>query len=214
MVLKIYKTNNPPLWIDLLHRSTTRRPSRITLVIAERSARASVGSSHRRQLGQPTSSSAELVLVVTVLLRVPAGAALALVSARHLRLVALAVVLQAVRLLAMAALLVLTLHLRHPPTLRGHSDLGLEGVRVSVEAGADGLAALVLVLDVVEAVLAVAVQTELAEGEALTVELQTLGFGAVARLLLGGRLAWLGPAGCGSTEVGSEDGAASGVACL
>ena len=60
--------------------------------------------------------------------------------------------------------------------------LGFEGVWVPVEALLDGLLALLLVLQVVEAVVAVAVEAELPVGEAVAVQLQALRLGAVARL--------------------------------
>ena len=64
------------------------------------------------------------------------------------------------------------------------SDLGLEGVRVPLETLLHRLLSLLLVIPVVAAVAAVAVFAELTVREAVTVQLEALRLGAVARLPL------------------------------
>jgi len=148
-----------PLRVGRLSRHS---PARIALIVAERRAAARICCRHSCELSQSSRPAGELVLelVVAVLLRVPAGAALAAVRAGHLRLVALAVVLQAVGLLAVAALLVEALHVQVATDLGGNADLRLEGAGVALQGGLDGAGALLLVLEVVVAVLAVAVQAK------------------------------------------------------
>ena len=60
--------------------------------------------------------------------------------------------------------------------------LGFEGVGIPVQTLLDLLLALLLVLQVVETVVAVAVEAKLSVGEAIAVQLQALRLGAVARL--------------------------------
>lgn len=95
-------------------------------------------------------------------------------------LVALAVVLQATRPLAVAALAVPPVRL----ALLAFADFGLESLGVAVQARLDGFETLRLVLQVVEAVVAVAAVAELAVCEAVAVpegQKQNLGF-AVCRV--------------------------------
>lgn len=90
-------------------------------------------------------------------------------------LVALAVVLQATRPLAVAAFAVPPVRL----ALLAFADFGLESLGVAVQARLDGFETLRLVLQVVEAVVAVAAVAELAVCEAVAVpegQKQNLGF--------------------------------------
>lgn len=144
-------------------------------------------------------------LPLAALLKVLAVGAAAAVTAENLRLVALAVVLQAAAALAAAALDVLPLR-RVAPRRRGGGgegaagsiaraagsvakvgdggvgNLGVEGGGVAVQRQANRLLPRVLIGEVVAAADAVAVVAKLAVGEALAVQLQTLRAGAVARL--------------------------------
>lgn len=104
-------------------------------------------------------------------------------------LVALAVVLQATRPLAVAALAVPPVRL----ALLAFADFGLESLGVAVQARLDGFETLRLVLQVVEAVVAVAAVAELAVCEAVAVpegQKQNLGFAVcrASRVACGGFL--------------------------
>ena len=114
---------------------------------------------------------------------------LARVRALDTRLKALAVFLEAPRLLAVAAAVMRT------RCLLGARDLWPERLLVALERGLDGLLAQLVVLGIIEAALAVAPVAVLARREALTVELEASAVAAIARLALlsnrGGRLAAL-----------------------
>lgn len=68
--------------------------------------------------------------------------------------------------------------------LRELADLGLEGLRVTLEYLLDGLVPLVLALQRVETVETVAVVAEGAHRETVTVQLQTHRLGTIARLTI------------------------------
>jgi hypothetical protein len=98
------------------------------------------------------------------LLDVAAADALAVVRARDLGLVALAVVFQAARALAVAPLVVAAF-----VADVSLADLRPERVRVALQTRLDRRLAVLLVLQVVEAVVAVAHVAELAVGEAVAI---------------------------------------------
>jgi hypothetical protein len=120
-------------------------------------------------------------LLLHRILDVPAPHAFAIVRTRDLRLVTLAVVLQTAGPLAVAPFRVLPDRAVPRHVLR-LADLRPEGVRVPLQTRLDRPLPVVLVLQVVEAVHAVAHVAELAVGEAVAVQLQALALGAVARL--------------------------------
>lgn len=116
-------------------------------------------------------------------------------------LVALAVVLQATRPLAVAAFAVPPVRL----ALLAFADFGLESLGVAVQARLDGFETLRLVLQVVEAVVAVAAVAELAVCEAVAVpegQKRNLGFAvcrvSCVRVACGVR--WVFRSGLGSTQ--------------
>lgn len=96
-------------------------------------------------------------------------------------LVALAVILQATRPLAVAPLGVfpdgdVTAHVLRLP------DLGPESVRISHQTILDSPLSVLLVVDIIEAIHAVAHVAELSVRETIAVQLEALALGAVARL--------------------------------
>lgn len=109
-----------------------------------------------------------------------AALASAQLRARDLRLIALAVVLQATRLLAVAALRVLAFPI-------ASANLRVEGHRIAIKRHFDDTRPLLLILQVVHAIGAVAVLTQLALREAIAVELEAVRLRAVARLARLGR---------------------------
>lgn len=120
-------------------------------------------------------------LFIHRVLDIPAAHAFAIVRTGDLRLVTFAIILQTARPFTIAPFGVLP-----DGTVSGHvlglADFRPERVRIALQTRFDRPLAVVFVLQIVEAIHAVAHVAELAVGETIAIQLQTLRLGAIARL--------------------------------
>ncbi len=112
-----------------------------------------------------------------IALKILATDTLAARCARYARFVALTVVLEATRSAAIAPLLM------RARVITSAANLRPKGKGIAVQAGANGLGAILIILKVVVTVHAVAPLTEVPIGKALAIELEAHGLGAVAWLV-------------------------------